>query len=266
MYENLTGKALFDFLIKNKNILVTEKKAALKYADPIRLSGLYITKDGEVTKDIPLEDEDGQPIQRMCVINSCSIRDSHKDVHIPGIWKKSLSENKGLYLLEEHKLSFRGIITDDLKAFTKTMSWKSLGLDAPGNTEVLIFDATIPQDRNKYMYEQYKLNRVKQHSVGMLYVRIELAINDADYKEEFAVWNKYIDSVVNREETEVDGFFWAVTEAKVIEGSACPLGSNTITPTLNSTKTTTDDPPPKGTDDPPEEVKGLNTKQLLTIF
>jgi hypothetical protein len=47
--------------------------------------------------------------------------DSHKDVHLPGIWKKTLQENKDLYLLEEHKFLFQGIITDQVKAYTQLL-------------------------------------------------------------------------------------------------------------------------------------------------
>jgi len=86
------------------------------------------------------------------------------------------------------------------------------------------------------MYKEYKANRVKNHSVGMQYVNIELALNDEEEKDEFATWNKYIDSIANREEVEQKGYFWAVKEAKVIEGSAVPIGSNRITPTLDNTE------------------------------
>jgi hypothetical protein len=42
--------------------------------------------------------------------------------------------------------------------------------------------------------------------------------------------------VANQDAAEEKGFFWAVKEAKVIEGSAVPLGSNWITPTLDNNK------------------------------
>ena len=54
----------------------------------------------------------------------------------------------------------------------------------------------------------------------------------ADYEKEKAVYDKYIDDILNKEEVKKDGYFWAVTEAKAIEGSAVPIGSNTITPTI----------------------------------
>jgi hypothetical protein len=86
------------------------------------------------------------------------------------------------------------------------------------------------------MFNEYKNNRVKNHSVGMIYVDLALAINDDDdyYKEEFAVWNKYINNIINRDEAEDLGYFFAIRQAKLVEGSAVPLGSNPITPTLTA--------------------------------
>ena len=69
----------------------------------------------------------------------------------------------------------------------------------------------------------------------MRYVKIDLAMNSespADAKEK-AAWDKYINKIVNKEKAIEQGYFWAVTEAKVIEGSAVPLGSNFATPTIS---------------------------------
>jgi len=38
--------------------------------------------------------------------------------------------------------------------------------------------------------------------------------------------------VINQEEAKEQGYFWAVTEAKLVEGSAVVKGSNSYTPTL----------------------------------
>ena len=229
--ENLSGKELFDFLLKNKSVLVAEKKYNIKHADAFRMSGLCINDKGEIVKaDVP---NDATKLNATLVINTTFWMDSHKDVHVDGLWKKSLQENKIMYLLQEHSMSFKGIISDEVKAYTKKLTWKSLGIDAPGETEALLFDATISADRNSYMFDQYRKGNVKNHSVGMRYMHIELAINDEDYKEEFAVWNKYFDKIANKYEAEESGFFWAIREAKAIEGSAVPIGSNIVTPTLS---------------------------------
>ena len=85
------------------------------------------------------------------------------------------------------------------------------------------------------MFKQYANNYVDNHSVGMRYVKIFLAVNDPEYLDEFEVWSRYINSIVNAELANEKGYFYAVTEAKVIEGSAVPIGSNHVTPTRSVT-------------------------------
>lgn len=66
---------------------------------------------------------------------------------------------------------------------------------------------------------------------------------------------------VNPEVAEEKGYFWAVTEAKVIEGSAVPIGSNWITPTLSVENK--DNEPPKGTQN--EAAKALQAKKSYLL-
>ena len=62
------------------------------------------------------------------------------------------------------------------------------------------------------------------------------AMTEADaIAKEKAIWDKYINQVINRDASEEQGYFWAVTEAKVIEGSAVVMGSNYATPTISVT-------------------------------
>ena len=90
------------------------------------------------------------------------------------------------------------------------------------------------------MFKQYADGNVQNHSVGMRYVKLFLAVNDEDYKEEKSVWDKYYPTIANKEAAAAQGYFWAVTEAKVIEGSAVPIGSNQITPTIEVTEAAKD--------------------------
>lgn len=169
------------------------------------------------------------------VINTTKIMDSHSDVHLDGIWNQSLSQQKNLYLLQEHKMTFTNIITDKVKAKVKSLDWSELGANFEGKTQALIFSAEVDKDRNEFMFEQYAKGFVKNHSVGMRYVKLELALDsESKYdKEEKEVWDKYISEVANKEDAENQGYFWAVSEAKIIEGSAVPIGSNKITPVLS---------------------------------
>ena len=178
--------------------------------------------------------------------------DSHKDVHLPGLWTKSIKENKMIMHLQEHKMEFDKIIADgsDLKVYVKNYSWKELGYKFEGTTQALIFESTIKADRNIFMFKEYKNSRVKNHSVGMRYVKLILAINDDSQGAEFEAWEKYYPEITNKEAADESGYFWAVKEAKVIEGSAVPMGSNFATPTLEvkePLKSTPESEPPKDT-------------------
>lgn len=252
--ESLTGKALFDFLIKNKSLLIAAKKAVVKEADGI--PGLYVNEKGQIVKTIKQAVQDSNTLDATLIINTTNYFDSHGDVHIPGIWKKSIAETKEMYLLNQHVMSFEDIITDTIKTYTKKFSWKDLGYGADGITEALVFDAVMERVRNPFMFGQYEKGYVKNHSVGMRYVKIFLAINDDNYKEEFAIWNTYEGDIVNLSDAESAGYFWAVTEAKVIEGSAVVRGSNKITPVYSigtSSKESTEDQPPPSTENQPQE-------------
>lgn len=227
---------LFAWLRINKRLLINEKKSENKFSDPVAFHSFTVGSAGKIEKaqsppDVMNLDEFNVKV----VINTTNFLDTCGDVHIPGLWKKSLSESKDIYLLQEHQMKFDHVISDRVIPMTKTVTWKELGFDFEGNTEALIFDSMIEKARNPYMAEQYAKGRVKNHSVGMRYEKIELCIN-SEYKVdevEKAFWDKYYPMVANKERADSHGYFFAVTEAKVIEGSAVVMGANVATPTIS---------------------------------
>jgi len=233
-----TKKELFDFLILNKETLISQKKSVIKHADGMSFVSIpekHFNLEASKLSNYDPNNED--EIRVKSVINTTNFLDSHGDVHIPGIWNKSIKENSRIMHIQEHKSGcFNMIIAsgNDLDVSVKTMSWKSLGYDAMGSSQALIFDSIIKRSRNSYMFDQYKQGFVTNHSVGMRYVKMELAINDKDYEKEKDFYDKYISQVINSQDAEKKGYFWVITEAKVIEGSAVPMGSNPITPTINT--------------------------------
>ena len=233
-----------DYLVANKNAILATKKAEIKRADAICFAVPIINEKGEEIKAEPKQSADllkQDSIKVKVVINTTNLMDSHRDVHMKGIWKQSIKQNKSFLHLHEHEAKFDKIISDNAKGSIKTMSWGELGYDFKGDTEALIFDSEIDKARNQFMFEQYAKGYVKNHSVGMQYIKLEFAVNDERYPQEKSVWDKYISEVANKDEAEKIGYFWAVTEAKIIEGSAVVKGSNYATPTL-STKENNDEP------------------------
>ena len=226
------------WLIANQDMLTAQRKSECKFSDGMGFSSFAIDEKGEQLKadNATLIDPTVNVIKIRCIINATNILDSHRDVHISGIWKKSLSENKLIYLCKEHMLNFEGIISDEVKAFTKNYTFKELGYNYDGETECLVFDAVIYKDRNPYMFEQYRKGHVKNHSVRMEYVKEYCCINTeepdgAQYKENF---DKYAPMVANQEDLKKTTWFYAQLEAKVKhEGSAVVVGSCFTTPTIS---------------------------------
>ena len=227
---------LFDFLIKNEKELIAEKKYSVKEADAFSYTKEFSVEEEGAYKAInnnPIN-EDINTLKTKLVINTTNWMDSHCDVHMPGIWGKTLTEQKTIYLLQEHQMKFDKIITSDVDAFVQNYTWKQLGLSMNGKTEALIFDATIGKSRNEFMFKQYRDGYVLNHSVGMRYVKMYLCINDSGSGQYYENWQKYYKEIANNERADEAGYFWAVTEAKLVEGSAVVMGSNTITPTLEN--------------------------------
>lgn len=223
---------LFTDLRTNKATLIAQKKMQTKEADSVVFQ--VVNDRGQAMKADTIDLTTVNLLKMDLVINTTNLMDSHSDVHLKSIWKKSVKEKKDLYLLQEHQMKFDKIITDKVKATVKEMSWGDLGYSYSGTTEALVFSVEVDKQRNPFMFEQYGKGYVKNHSVGMRYVTIELAMDSESRwdEEEKAVWDKYINEVANKEEAQAQGYFWAVSEAKIIEGSAVPVGSNQATPVL----------------------------------
>ena len=238
----MTREQEIKHVLANKELLQAKKQAAIKHGDVV--FGSY----GEVNQKTAIMKEDGidatmiGKLKLSLCINTTNVIDSHMDCHIPGLWKKSLQETKVLHLLQEHEMEFEYVIADtvnnDFTASTKRIAWNKLGASYEGSTEALMFDVVIDSKRNEFMFGQYKNGYVLNHSVGMRYVKLFLCVdtNEPSYASEKANWDKYYPQVMNKEVADQKGYFWAVTEAKVIEGSAVVKGSNTITPVVSITE------------------------------
>jgi len=245
-------------LKENKHLYLAEKQNTMKFADAVILDAQTEPIHTTTTKADGEKKEDPTKLKLKAVVNTSNILDSHGDVHIKGLWKKTLQENKRLFLLQEHQMKFDKVISDKINAYTEPYDYKG------SNVEALVFETEINKERNEFMFEQYYKGYVTNHSVGMRYVKLELAINSEDkyFREEKEVWDKYIDEVANREDAEKQGYFWAVTEAKLIEGSAVVIGSNQVTPTL-ITEAVTDDTSKTNTQEPAQATRNPKKQRIF---
>lgn len=228
-----TDKELFDFLVNKESDIFYAKMQSFKKADGFMHMPVATKEFTETGKRVNLIEKDEFKVN--VVINTTNLLDSHGDVHVKGLWDKSLQENTRIKHLQEHRMSFDSIIADkeDLEVYVKDFTWKELGYNVEGKTQALVFNSAVKRERNAYMHEQYAKGNVDNHSVGMRYVKLVTCINDEDYGAEFEAWEKYAPLVANQAELEKRKYFWAVTEAKCIEGSAVPIGSNFVTPTIS---------------------------------
>lgn len=236
------------WMVENQPLLKAQRRSEAKRTDGMSFGfkSFAVNEKGERLKvengSVVNPPEDNGKIKVKVIINATNILDSHTDLHLPGIWKKSLSEKKLLYLCQEHDLSFKGIISDEVKAYTENISFKDLGYTYEGTSECLVFDAVICKERNEYMYYQYLKGYVRNHSVRMEYVKEYFCTREGLYDGADAVqyvenWNKYAPMCANQSDLESVNWFYAVAEAKVKdEGSAVVKGSCFTTPTLEVTE------------------------------
>ena len=271
--DELKGKPLYDFLVKNEKLIDAAKKSQIKKADAFSGPHIFIDEKGSlITKavtDKPVIAQSATTIKIDAVINTTNYFDSHFDVHIPGIWNKSLSDNKkaGFYLLECHEYEFESVIGEGMKGAANKISWQDLGFQYPGITEALVFSGNIEKARNEFMFGQYASGYVRQHSVGMRYVKLITCINDEDYPVQKENWDKYFPMIVNADEADAEGFFWAILEAKVVEGSAVLFGSNILTPVQNIEDVSTKNEPDTSTQEEPQrDVFDIGKAIKTTIF
>lgn len=226
---------LFNYLVKNKADLIDLKKSEIKHADAF---GMHLVVGGlPIIKAAKSEDDTDFEIKRTLIGNTYNWMDSHDDVHLDNVFGVSIKQRQDrIRHLHDHIYQLMAKVGKPSSVYEKAVKWADLGVNKLGSTMALFMDSTIKKALNSNIFEAYKDGEIDQHSVGMQYVKIDLAINNPDNKEEFSVWNKYINLLGNKEKAEEKGYFWAVKEAKLIEISCVMEGSNELTPTLDPLK------------------------------
>lgn len=227
---------LFKALAENsKDIIALKKSEVLKsvdkgtsvYAKPLDASKINL----DANKSISLDDN-----HYYLAINSTYILDSHKDLHVNGIWNKTAKEQSGKnYLVDSHVKSLSTTIArkENVEIFVADVPFSAIGKNYTGNTQVLVYK--IP--KNKIIHQVAKdwleSGDDIEASVAMRYVNIELAMNSdsPDHLEQKKMFDEYHSLIANKNDFENDiTYFWVVKEAKNIgEGSLVLFGSNNAT-------------------------------------
>lgn len=224
---------LFTALKESKSELVSLKTSELKSSDPIAL-GILTSKTQQAVKGMRMEKDSIYP-----VINTTRIMDYHNDVHLDGIWNKSIKDQQEkVFYLTDHDMRITSVIAyqKDVEPMVKTFTFAELGApEFEGNTQALVFK--VPRDKIRISAVNDIINEdiPVEHSVRMQYVSLELAVNSEseNLTEEKEIWDKYYSVIANKDRADSTGYFWAVKEAKIYrEGSMVLAGSNSVTPLL----------------------------------
>ncbi len=257
----LKGKALFQFLAENEDALIAQKKSVMKRFDEspssFSLSGIP-QKDGAVKAigtfaEIP---ESADIVRVKVAANTSLWCDSQGDVLLRDSGKKSIRERKGLIPhIHDHQWIIGAEVGEVNNIYYEDIALSSLGLNMAGTAQVLVFDTDIMKEYNPLIFNKYRKGKIKQHSIGLQYVKILLCMNDDEWDESYkANWDKYAPMVINQSAIE-SGFFWAVQEYKLLENSCVLFGANEITPTLEtSAKADTGVEPPIDTQKQPFDI------------
>ena len=241
-------------IVKQKEELISIKKGATKYTKGVPTK--VINCDTLKNKSVLNKDNESS-IERTVIGNTYLWMDSHGDVHSKGCFAKTIKErSESVFHLHDHEFKITSKVGNPIKIYEESIKWKDLGVNKSGDTEALFMDTEIIKSYNSQIFEEYKTGKINQHSVGMQYVKIDLAVNDEEYEDEYKVWKDNIDNIGNKDYAEEKGYFWLVREAKLIEISAVLLGSNELTPTLQADNKSLETI---------EAEKSLQLKHLLTI-
>jgi len=172
-------------------------------------------------------------------VNTTKILDSHGDLHLNGIWNKTVKEQQGKnYLVADHELKAESVIVrkEHIEMFVAEIPFAMIGKSYTGSTEALIYKFRKDKVINPIYKEWLESGDAIEASVRMRYVDMLFALDskdeeDKEYKKNF---DQYINQIANKKEYENEEgeiyYFWPVKQAENrLESSLVLLGSNSST-------------------------------------
>ncbi len=283
--EFATKAEMFEYLRKNADKIIAQKKAFQTTSDDLEFGYSISTpvktekpaganKEAGTTEDDDIVDGE-LPVD--IIANMSGWCDSHMDVMIKDNWNKSINDvsasgQKLIYHLKDHgehyQYTLGAIIGKDPTLYTKNIDLSRFAFTSDiKKAQALMMSSTVCKDYDDKAYFLYRDKQVKQHSIGLQYIKIYLCIDsteeeDAMYKEN---WDKYYPQVINKDKVDSKGYFWAVTESRILEVSAVLFGSNELT-IVDSTGKSTPFQPSGDTEEKPhkdEVVKGVDWDKVI---
>lgn len=248
--EFTSQKDLFSYLRKNADKIIGQKKALPTVTDNLEF-GYSITQPVKTSgkKDSSQQPEmvDGElPVD--IIGNMAGWCDSYMDVMIKDNWNKSINDvgasgQKLIYHLKNHGTGYQyttdSVIGRDPVLYTKMIDLSVFPIKTDiKKAQALMMSSTVMEEYDEKCYYLYRDKQIKQHSIGLQHIKIYLCINsteeeDTMYKEN---WDKYYPQVINKDKADSRGYFWAVTESRILEVSAVLFGANELTPVASQGK------------------------------
>lgn len=238
--EFKTENDMFFALKLNKDDILALKKAKIQKSCEkgvgIPLKPFKMQILNENIKEFATDDE-----HHYIVVNATKILDSHGDVHIDGLWKKTIKDQQGKnYLVLDHKLEMPNVVArkGDIEMFTAEIPFSAIGKSYEGDTQALIYK--VPKDKiiNPLAKDWLESGEDIEASVRMRYINIKMAMDSVreEDKEEAKTYHDYIDQIANKSEFDRIPYFFVVSEAENVKESSLVLfGSNSSTGLLNNT-------------------------------
>lgn len=241
--EFSTKEELFAKMRKSYQDLISFKRADIQKSCDKGLSvKCHILKESDSAKSLKID-----PAYYYIAVNTTWILDSHEDLHIDGIWNKSVKEQQGQnYLVCDHELTIEDTIVrkEYVEMMIVDLPFALLGKSYSGDTQALVYK--VPKD--KVIHEKAKewldSGDDIEASVRMQYVTILFAMDSNDPEDATLKKNydNYIGKIANKDDFEYIPYFFIIQEAKnVRESSLVLFGSNPVTGNIK------DNEPSKGT-------------------
>lgn len=260
----VNDQELFKALRQNKAELISAKKSEIyksfEKGIGVKSNKLDVSKLTSASKDLFKDDN-----YHYIVVNTTGILDSHKDLHVKGIWNKTAKEqNRKNALVDTHEMSLKNTIArrQDVEMFVSDIPFSMIGKAYEGETQALIYK--IAKDKIREEYKEFLQDGTDiEASVRMQYVNIKLALNsdDDEDKEEKKTFDSSINQIANKADFDNLKYFWVVSEAKNIGESSLVLqGSNHATGVVNNNKI---EPLENTQDKENEAVKDTSHNSLL---
>ena len=231
----MNRKEIIKDKLANKTELISIKRATVKHTEGLILTPkLTLPKDSTVKAELPNDTED--VLYRTIIANTYNYMDSHDDVHLNGCFSKSIQENKRQLYIKDHANYTTEIAGKVLKAYELMGTFEKFGYDSGLSTMAFLKDVAIYKEQSEQFFSQMSNGMINQHSVGMMYIKIALAVDDISDAEGYKLYTSLLPIIGNSKEVEEQGYFFAVQEAKELETSAVTMGSNSLTGIYNDNK------------------------------